>query len=221
MIRKKVKRILKISIFCFVNVVAFANDKREEVVNFTLIKVVDREKFQGKCYKDHISHSIGYGDYHYCDRAVKDLKNRILKRAPHLKHKIKDEDIRKYVEIDEDVALWLARSFLRKAYDNMARKKFHGKRVVDILNKHQLSALLDNAYNRGETLFYKDPLWHTHVKNIVKNKIKNKNKKMNFKECHLIKKVFLVQAKNSRGILARRFEEVKDFTKDQCDSFVI
>lgn len=205
-----------ILIYLFCSLISNAYD-RENVLNLALNKVVKRERFVDHCYKDSHGHSIGYGDFHYCGRAIKDLKNQILRKNPTLEHLTSDERLREYVKIDEDVALWLAKSYLRDALSTMEKKRFVNKQVVKYLNDEQIAELLDNYYTRSPKLFYKSDLWNVHIKNIV---INNK-KKLNWKECHGIVDAFLSQGKNNKGVLARRFDEAKFFTDKACQTLDI
>jgi hypothetical protein len=181
--------------------------KKLTVINLSTDFIANRERFSSTCYKDGHGWSAGYGDFSWCDEAMQVLrwKHSYLKLYP-------DAFVRKQVRITKEQAKWRLKKFVIIVYDNLEKKVVNGKRVVDYLDEKELVALIDNIYTRGETLFYKDPLWISTVATYVKiNKI----------DCIKTAHVFLNQSKNAKGaqrqgVLARRLVELLDFTHKSC-----
>ena len=176
--------------------------KKETVIRLATDFIANREKFSDKCYKDGHGYSAGYGDFAWCDDTMKVLrwKNPILKLRS-------DDYVRKQVRITKDQAKWRLKKFVITVYDNLENRNFYDVNVVNYLDEKELIALIDNAYTRGETNFYKDPLWHKIVKRYIDTG------KMNCVEtAHIV----LKQSKRNNGVLARRLVELQDFTHRNC-----
>lgn len=187
--------------FAFENPNLWSN-KKEIVVRLSTKLISNREKFVNKCYKDGHGWSIGYGDFYYCNDAVKVIKW----KYPHLKN-ANDEYVRSLVRIDKKTAQWRLKKFVITVYENLEKQHINNNFVVDILDEKELIALIDNIYTRGETNFYKDLLWQSTIKDYVITG------KMN---CIKTAHVFLKQSKKNNGVLARRLVELLDFTHGHC-----
>ena len=165
--------------------------------------IAARESYSSKCYKDGHGWSAGYGDFHWCDQYIKVLRW----KYPILKLK-SDDYVRSLVKMPKDIAKWRLKKFIIEVYDTLDRMHVNNQKITDILDSKRMLSLIDNAYTRGETRFYKDPLWQDIVINYAKTKQI---------DCVKVAHAFLKQsqyAKKSQrnGVLSRRFSEMMDFT---------
>ena len=181
--------------------------KKSIRLNLMIDFIANRERFSDRWYIDGHGWSAGYGDFSWCDESM-----RVLRWKNPLLRILSDDYVRSLVRITKDQAKWRLKKFVIALYDTLEKFEINGITIVDYLDEKEMLSLVDNAYTRGETRFYKDPLW----KNIVYEYV-NTGKM----DCHKVAHTFLKQSKNAKkvqrnGVLARRLVELLDFTHRSC-----
>jgi len=206
--------LLIIIIFFDKNCFGFQNERHwTEKKRLTIDKAVElitvREEFVGFCYKDAYGYSIGYGDFHWCDLKLKEMRflNKSLINVP-------DIILLKKIKQTEAIARWRAKKYVIEIYENLEKKD------IDIhFDDIELTALISFIYSIGEKKFYKESsLYNIYIKGLL-----NDNYKFN---CIKLRKMFIdwskikeckkCKLKTSKGVYNRRITESILFLYRKC-----
>ena len=208
-----VKKVLCITIFLLKvnNLFAYSepdtwDNKKAKTIEFSINLIMNREKFVPHCYKDNEGWSAGWGDYHWCNETIQNMRytNPILKY-------ISDDILRKKVKITQEQARWRLKKFVINVYD-----KLETKLDLRLYDEIEITGLIDFIYTIGETRFYK--------KTTLFKILKDDNLTFDNKTCIRIRNNFLEWSKMkkdgkyvvAKGVQNRRHTEYEFFLYKKC-----